>query len=58
MSLDWNNHAFSQILKKYGQLIQVNPKERLVTEGKFLQHVYFIRKGCLRSFVLNDGKEI
>lgn len=49
---------FSDLFKEQGKASQLNSKERLISEGKSLQHFYYVEKGCLRSYVLNDGREI
>lgn len=37
---------------------KVNRKEHLVTEGDVCKHIFFVKKGLLRVYILNDGKEI
>lgn len=40
-------------------IIEEYPKNHiLIKEGKVCHHLYFLVKGCLRGYYLNDGKEI
>jgi CRP-like cAMP-binding protein len=37
---------------------EIAPKTTLLNEGEVSQNLYFIRKGCLRLWFNNDGKDI
>lgn len=39
-------------------LLSVPPKTILLEEGKVADNLYLIRKGCLRLFFYNEGKDI
>ena len=49
------NHIESQIKSEY---LSVPSKSILLEEGKIAEKLYLIRKGCLRLFFYNDGKDI
>lgn len=38
--------------------LSIPPKTILLEEGKVADRLYFIRKGCLRLFFYNEGKDI
>ena len=38
--------------------LTIPPKTILLEEGKVADKLYLIRKGCLRLFFYNDGKDI
>ena len=38
--------------------LTVSPKTILLEEGKVADRLYLIRKGCLRLFFYNEGKDI
>lgn len=40
------------------QTISIPAKTTLLEEGKVADRLYFIRKGCLRLFFYNEGKDI
>ncbi len=44
--------------RPYFKPVEVPAKTILLQEGKISQTMYFIEKGCLRTWVNNDGKEI
>lgn len=47
-----------QIFSSYFKQEKVPAKTILLQEGKISRTMYFIEKGCLRTWVNNDGKEI
>ncbi|MGF6925575.1 CRP-like cAMP-binding protein [Chitinophaga sp. W2I13] len=47
-----------EIFNPYFKQIEVPAKAILLQEGKVSKTMYFIEKGCLRTWVNNDGKEI
>ncbi|MEZ2442331.1 Crp/Fnr family transcriptional regulator [Chitinophaga sp. RCC_12] len=47
-----------EIFSPYFKQIEVPAKSILLQEGKVSKTMYFIEKGCLRTWVNNDGKEI
>lgn len=49
------NHIESQIKSEY---LSVPSKSILLDEGKIAEKLYLIRKGCLRLFFYNEGKDI
>ena len=49
------NHIESQIKSEY---LSVPSKSILLEEGKIAEKLYLIRKGCLRLFFYNEGKDI
>lgn len=49
------NHIESQIKSEY---LSVPSKAILLEEGKVAKKLYLIRKGCLRLFFYNEGKDI
>lgn len=49
------NHIESQIKSEY---LSVPSKAILLEEGKVAEKLYLIRKGCLRLFFYNEGKDI
>lgn len=52
MKSKWNK--FSQYFKQQ----EIPAKTILLAEGKISKTMFFIEKGCLRTWVNNDGKEI
>lgn len=48
----WNN-----LKNSYKQEI-ISSKTILLEEGEVAKNIYFIEKGCLRLYFLNDGKDI
>lgn len=49
------NYIESQIKSEY---LSVPSKAILLEEGKVAEKLYLIRKGCLRLFFYNEGKDI
>ena len=49
------NHIFNH---SAAEILPVPPKTILLKEGKVADRLYFIRKGCLRLFFYNEGKDI
>ena len=49
------NHIESQIKSEY---LSIPSKTILLEEGKVAEKLYLIRKGCLRLFFYNEGKDI
>ena len=47
-----------QIFQPYFKPLEVPAKTILLEEGKVSKTMYFIEKGCLRTWVNHDGKEI
>lgn len=47
-----------EIFSPYFKQTEVPAKSILLQEGKVSRTMYFIEKGCLRTWVNNDGKEI
>lgn len=47
-----------QLLSPYFKPMEVPAKTILLQEGKISKTMYFIEKGCLRTWVNSDGKEI
>ena len=47
-----------EIFSPYFKQIEVPAKTILLHEGKVSKMMYFIEKGCLRTWINNDGKEI
>src|SRR5690606_36400546 len=52
MAINWN------IFKDRFQQIEVPAKTILLREGQVSKTMYYVEKGCLRTFVDNEGKEI
>lgn len=50
------NNSFESLIKDNNLLIP--PKTILLEEGKVADKLYLIRKGCLRLFFYNDGKDL
>lgn len=40
------------------ETLSISSKTVLLEEGKVADRLYFIRKGCLRLFFYNEGKDI
>ena len=40
------------------EVLSIPSKTMLLEEGKIADKLYFIRKGCLRLFFYNEGKDI
>ncbi len=40
------------------EILSIPPKTILLEEGKIADRIYLIRKGCLRLFFYNEGKDI
>jgi len=51
-SINW------EIFSSYFKQIEVPARTILLHEGRVSKTMYFIQKGCLRTWVNNDGKEI
>ncbi|WP_270087092.1 Crp/Fnr family transcriptional regulator [Sphingobacterium sp. SYP-B4668] len=47
-----------EIFRPYFKKIDVSAKTILLQEGEISRTMYFIEKGCLRTWINNDGKEI
>lgn len=47
-----------ETFSRYFQRLEVPAKTTLLKEGKISKTMFFIEKGCLRTWVDNDGKEI
>jgi len=47
-----------KIFRPYFEQVEVPAKTILLPEGKVSKKMFFIEKGCLRTWVNNDGKEI
>ncbi len=47
-----------RLLADIARPLSVAPKTTLLEEGKTADTLYLIRKGCLRLFFYNDGKDI
>lgn len=47
-----------EIFEPYFKPMEVSAKTILLQEGKTSKTMYFLEKGCLRTWVNNDGKEI
>lgn len=47
-----------EIFRPYFKQEEVPSRTILLQEGKVSKKMYFIEKGCLRTWVNNDGKEI
>ena len=45
-------------VKEYFQKMEVAPKTTLLSEGEISRNLYFIKKGCLRLWFNNDGKDM
>ncbi|NQD71118.1 Crp/Fnr family transcriptional regulator [Sphingobacterium shayense] len=52
MAIDWNK--FDHLFKRR----EVAAKTTLLKEGEISRTMFFIEKGCLRTWINNDGKEI
>lgn len=48
-----NEREFPEILS-YFQTAEISKKENLLTEGQVCKYHYFVFKGCLRKFFIND----
>lgn len=57
MATNKNLEYLEEAFLKTGNRELHNPKSILVSEGKISNNFYYIKQGCLRSYVLNDGKE-
>jgi CRP-like cAMP-binding protein len=44
--------------KNYFREVEIPSKATLLSEGEVSKHMYFIKKGCLRMWFNNDGKDI
>src|SRR5690554_6724749 len=44
--------------KPYFKRLEVSAKTLLLAEGQVSRTMFFIEKGCLRTWINNDGKEI
>ena len=49
------NHIFNH---NTAETLPIPPKTILLEEGKIADRIYLIRKGCLRLFFYNEGKDI
>lgn len=47
-----------EIFRPYFKQVKVAARTVLLQEGKISRRMFFIEKGCLRTWVNNDGKEI
>jgi len=47
-----------EIFRPYFKQVEVAARCILLEEGKISKSMFFIEKGCLRTWVNNDGKEI
>lgn len=47
-----------EMFSPYFQQIEIPAKSILLQEGKVSKTMYFIEKGCLRTWINHDGKEI
>jgi CRP-like cAMP-binding protein len=45
-------------VKDYFKVLEVPPKAVLLREGEVAKNIYFIRKGCLRMWFNDKGKDI
>ncbi len=52
MAINWN------IFKDRFKQVEVPAKTILLREGQVSKTMYYVEKGCLRTFVDNEGKEI
>ena len=52
---DLINHIFNH---NAVETLFIPPKTILLEEGKIADRIYLIRKGCLRLFFYNEGKDI
>ncbi|WP_308760733.1 Crp/Fnr family transcriptional regulator [uncultured Bacteroides sp.] len=50
------NNSFESLIKDDN--LSIPPKTILLEEGKIADKLYLIRKGCLRLFFYNEGKDI
>jgi len=48
------NEEDFQIILSFFQTVQVRKKENLLTEGQVCKYHYFVLKGCLRKFFINE----
>lgn len=46
------------VFKSYFKRLEVPAKTLLLAEGQVSRTMFFIEKGCLRTWINNDGKEI
>lgn len=53
-----NGHLYNPSDYLTGDNLSVAPKTRLLEEGKIADRLYLIKKGCLRLFFCNEGKDI
>lgn len=47
-----------EIFRSYFKEVKVPARKILLQEGSIARKMYFIEKGCLRTWINNDGKEI
>ncbi|NGF57256.1 Crp/Fnr family transcriptional regulator [Parapusillimonas sp. SGNA-6] len=53
-----NKQKHWEIFQSLFKQVEIPAKTILLQEGKISKTMYFIEKGCLRTWVNNDGKEI
>jgi len=58
MNSDSQKPSNWKIFQPYFKQVEVPAKTVLLEEGEISKTLYFIEKGCLRTWVNNDGKEI
>ncbi|MGB3453304.1 MAG: Crp/Fnr family transcriptional regulator [Moheibacter sp.] len=58
MNLENRKSSEWKIFQPYFKQIEVPAKTVLLEEGEISKTLYYIEKGCLRTLVNNDGKEI
>lgn len=56
VNINYLNNPLESLIK--GDTLSIPPKTILLEEGKIADKLYLIRKGCLRLFFYNEGKDI
>lgn len=56
VKVNYLNNPFESVIKDDN--LSIPPKTILLEEGKIADKLYLIRKGCLRLFFYNEGKDI
>lgn len=46
-----------QLLLRYAEEVHLSKGEQILTEGRRLDYVYFVKEGFARTYVLRDGKD-
>lgn len=58
MKLEPKNKDYWEIFSPFFKQVEIPAKTILLQEGKISKTMYFIEKGCLRTWINHEGKEI